>query len=41
MHNESGEEDHDGRRAWLWMLACCVPMIAIIVLIAIGFWSSH
>lgn len=41
MRNEPDEEEPGGRRAWLWMLACCVPMIAIIVLIALGFWSSR
>ena len=34
---------HDGKRsgrwAWLWMAACCVPMVAIVVLIALGYWG--
>lgn len=40
MHNESDGKQPGSRKAWLWMLACCVPMIAIIVLLALGFWTS-
>jgi hypothetical protein len=37
-HEPDGEKQGEGN-AWLWMVACCVPMIAIIVLIALGYWS--
>jgi len=30
-----------GWKNWLWMIACCVPMVAIIVLLALGYWSSE
>ena len=25
-------------KTWLWMAACCIPMIAIFVLIALRYW---
>lgn len=28
-------------KGWLWMAACCVPMIAVVVLVALGFWGSR
>jgi hypothetical protein len=40
MQHEPDDETQGGRKAWLWMVACCVPMIAIVVLIALGYWSS-
>lgn len=39
MQHDSGDGKKGGRRAWLWMVACCAPMIAIVVLIALGYWS--
>lgn len=39
MQHDSGSEKKGGWKAWLWMAACCVPMIAIIVLVALGYWS--
>lgn len=27
------------RQHWLWMTLCCLPMIAVAVVIALGFWS--
>jgi len=36
------EPDDSGKGAgsgWLWMVACCVPMLALIVLIALGYWN--
>lgn len=41
MQHEANDEDKGGGKGWLWMVVCCVPMIAIIVLIAFGFWSSR
>ncbi len=36
-------EPHDGKpsgwKNWFWMVLCCAPMVAIIVLIALGYWS--
>lgn len=40
MQRETGHEEPGGWKAWLWMLICCVPMVAIVVLIALGFWVS-
>jgi nitrate reductase NapE component len=40
MQHEPGDEKKGGWKTWLWMAACCVPMIAIIVLIALGSWRS-
>jgi len=40
MQPEPGDGEKGRRKTWLWMAACCVPMIAIIVLIALGYWSS-
>lgn len=39
MQHEPDGEKHGESKAWFWMVACCVPMIAIIVLIALGYWS--
>jgi hypothetical protein len=39
MRHEPVDGKKGGKRTWLWMAACCVPMIAIIVLIALGYWS--
>lgn len=41
MQHDLGNEKKGGWKAWLWMAACCVPMIAIIVLVALGYWSSR
>lgn len=38
MH-EQDKKKQAGSRGWLWMVACCVPMIAIIVLVALGYWT--
>jgi hypothetical protein len=35
-HPHEGEE---GRHGWLWMLAWCIPMIAIVVLLTLGYFS--
>ena len=40
MQHETGHEEPGGRKGWLWMLTCCVPMVTIVVLIALGFWVS-
>ena len=32
-------EKHGGIKHWGLMLLCCVPMIAIFLLIALGSWS--
>jgi hypothetical protein len=40
MQHDSGDgKKKDSARAWFWMAACCVPMIAIIALIALGYWG--
>ncbi len=40
MQRQPSSEKIGGWKTWLWMVACCVPMIAIVVLIALGYWSS-
>ena len=39
MQHEAGDKEQVGWKSWLWMAACCVPMIAIIILIAAGYWN--
>lgn len=41
MQHETGDSQKGGWKTWLWMAACCVPMIAIFVLIALGYWGSR
>lgn len=41
MLHEMDDGHKGGWRAWLGMAACCVPMVAIIVLIALGYWGLH
>lgn len=41
MKHETEEGNKRGWKRWFWMAACCIPMIAIIVLIALGYWSSR
>jgi hypothetical protein len=36
---EAQEGGEEGGHGWLWMLLCCIPMIVIFVLIAVGVWS--
>lgn len=40
MQHEMGDGQQRGWKSWFWMAVCCVPMIAIIILIALGYWSS-
>jgi nitrate reductase NapE component len=40
MQHQSDDEKRSDRKMWLWMAACCVPMIAVAVLFALGYWSS-
>jgi nitrate reductase NapE component len=39
MQHESGEQKQGGWKSWFWMVLCCAPMVAIGVLIALGYWS--
>lgn len=41
MQHEMGDGEKRGWKRWFWMVLCCVPMIAIIVLIALGYWRSR
>jgi hypothetical protein len=41
MEHDPEHEKKMGRKGWIWMAACCVPMIAIVILIALGFWGSR
>jgi len=40
MQHETGDGKTGGWKSWFWMAVCCIPMLAIIVLIALGYWSS-
>ena len=40
MQHDTGDAKKGGWRSWLLMAACCVPMVAVIVLVALGYWSS-
>ena len=37
MQHESGDRKQGGWKGLFWMALCCVPMIAIVVLIALGY----
>jgi len=41
MQHDPGDGKKGGWKSWLWMVACCVPMIAIIVLVALGYLGSR
>ena len=36
---QAPEEEHGGLKHWGLMLLCCLPMIAIFLLIALGIWN--
>jgi len=38
MRHETDDAGKGGWKSWLLMAACCVPMVAIVVLIALGFF---
>jgi hypothetical protein len=31
------QPDSEGRGGWLWMVACCTLMVAVIVLVVLGY----
>ena len=39
MQHEPNGGKKGGWTGWLWMAACCVPMVAIVLLFALGYWS--
>ena len=41
MQHESGDGKKGGWKMWLWMALCCLPMIAIFALLALGYWSTR
>lgn len=41
MRPEASDDKNSGRSAWFWMALCCVPMIAIIILVALGYWAGR
>ena len=41
MRDETNDGEKGGWKTWFWMAACCVPMIAIIVLVAMGYWGAR
>ena len=38
MQLEPGDDKQGNWQDWFWMVLCCVPMVAIVVLIALGFF---
>lgn len=38
MRHQSDDSAGGGWKAWLWMAACCIP---IILVIGYAFWSSR
>ena len=32
-------EAEEGGGHWIWMVLCCLPMIAFVVLVGLGIWS--
>lgn len=41
MQHEPDNAKPGGWKSWFWMLLCCLPMIAIIVLAMLGFFGSR
>lgn len=41
MQNETESENQREWKAFLWTVACCVPMFAVIVLILLGYWNHR
>lgn len=39
MPHELHVEKQGGWKSWFWMLLCCIPMVAVIVLVVLGIWS--
>lgn len=38
MNHEMHEDGQGGWKTWFWMALCCIPMIAIAVLLVLGYW---
>lgn len=38
MRHKESDEEQGGWKSWFWMALCCAPMVAIFVLIALGFF---
>jgi len=38
MHHESSDGKHSRWKDSIWMVLCCAPMLAIVVLIALGYF---
>jgi hypothetical protein len=41
MQHEPGAVKGGKGRGWFWMALCCVPMIALVILIVMGIWRSR
>lgn len=41
MQHEMNDGKQGSWKSWFWMVVCCIPMIAIIVLVALGYWSAR
>jgi nitrate reductase NapE component len=40
MKHETKDGKKSGWKGWLWMAACCIPMVVIAVLVALGFFGA-
>lgn len=40
-HGPDAGKKNGGPKGWLWMVLCCLPMIAIIVLAVLSLWRSR
>jgi len=39
MRHKLGDPKQGGWKDWLWMALCCIPMVAVVVLVALGVLS--
>lgn len=40
MERKPDQETREEWRAWLWMIACCTAMLAVIFLLGLAYWTS-
>lgn len=41
MEHDRRKGKSERRSGWLWMALCCIPMIAVVILVALGYWGSR
>lgn len=40
-HKSTGDHDESGWKHWGLMLLCCLPMVALLVLFAVGVFAAR